>query len=92
MYVMTITQIQHELLYSLFLFHFFRDDFNRIVHYNHGELVAVGSFDRHVRFLDVNSGHETGPLITGHAGSIKSLYINEKDGYVLSGSFDTSIR
>ncbi|XP_072168163.1 F-box and WD repeat domain containing protein 10B-like [Diadema setosum] len=69
-----------------------QQDINRVVHYNFGQLVAIGSFDRHVRFLDVISGQETGPLITGHAGSIKSLYINEARGFVISGSFDTSIR
>ncbi|XP_022092687.1 CMT1A duplicated region transcript 1 protein-like [Acanthaster planci] len=69
-----------------------QDDFNRVVSYNYGQLVAIGSFDRHVRFLDVATGHDTGPVITGHAGSIKCLYINDREGYVLSGSFDTSIR
>ncbi|XP_038064299.1 CMT1A duplicated region transcript 1 protein-like [Patiria miniata] len=69
-----------------------QDDFNRVVSYNYGSLVAIGSFDRHVRFLDVTTGHDTGPVITGHAGSVKCLYINDREGYVLSGSFDTSIR
>ena len=63
-----------------------------MVHYNFGQLVAIGSFDRHVRFIDCISGQETGPVMTGHAGSVKSLYINEARGFVISGSYDTSIR
>ncbi|XP_063961224.1 F-box and WD repeat domain containing protein 10B-like [Lytechinus pictus] len=69
-----------------------QEDINRVVHYNFGQLVSIGSFDRHVRFIDCISGQETGPIITGHAGSIKSLYINEARGFVMSGSYDTSIR
>ena len=69
-----------------------RDDINRVVSYNYGSLVAIGSFDRHVKFLDVLTGHDTGPVITGHAGSIRCLYINDLKDYVLSGSYDTSIR
>ena len=45
-----------------------------------------------MRLVDIATGHETGPLITGHAGSIKCVFINEARGFVLSGSFDTSIR
>ncbi|XP_033630134.1 CMT1A duplicated region transcript 1 protein-like [Asterias rubens] len=69
-----------------------QDDINRVVSYNYGSLVAIGSFDRHVKFLDVLTGHDTGPVITGHAGSIRCLYINDLKDYVLSGSYDTSIR
>lgn len=32
------------------------------------------------------------PVITGHAGSIRCVCILEKQGIVLSGSYDTSIR
>ncbi|XP_072044586.1 F-box and WD repeat domain containing protein 10B-like isoform X2 [Amphiura filiformis] len=69
-----------------------QEDFNRVVHYNFGGLVAVGSFDRHVRLVDIATGHEVGPLMTGHAGSVKCVYINEARGFVLSGSYDMSIR
>ncbi|XP_033118488.1 CMT1A duplicated region transcript 1 protein-like [Anneissia japonica] len=67
-------------------------DFNRVVHYNYGKLTAIGSFDRHVQFLDVATGRPYGPVMTGHAGSVRCVYINESRNFVLSGSYDTSIR
>lgn len=35
---------------------------------------------------------EVPPLLSGHAGSIKALFLHEKKGFVLSASFDLSIR
>lgn len=35
---------------------------------------------------------ELPPLLSGHAGTIKALYLNEKKGFLLSASFDLSIR
>ncbi|NWJ10074.1 FBW10 protein, partial [Crypturellus undulatus] len=67
-------------------------DPNRVIHYSGGNLVAVGSADRKVRFLGVLEMKEVLPLLSGHAGSIRALYLNEKEGFVLSGSFDLSIR
>ncbi|NXD10629.1 FBW10 protein, partial [Nothocercus nigrocapillus] len=67
-------------------------DPNRVIHYSGGNLVAVGSADRKVRFLGVLEMKEVLPLLSGHAGSIKALYLNEKEGFVLSASFDLSIR
>ncbi|NXP11984.1 FBW10 protein, partial [Thinocorus orbignyianus] len=67
-------------------------DRSRIIHYNGGNLVAIGSADRKVRLLDMSGMKEVPPLISGHAGSIKALFLHEKKGFVLSASFDLSIR
>ncbi|XP_010211981.1 PREDICTED: CMT1A duplicated region transcript 1 protein-like, partial [Tinamus guttatus] len=67
-------------------------DPNRVIHYSGGNLVAVGSADRKVRFLGVLEMKEVLPMLSGHAGSIRALYLNEKEGFVLSASFDLSIR
>ncbi|XP_071953237.1 F-box and WD repeat domain containing protein 10B-like isoform X2 [Antedon mediterranea] len=67
-------------------------DFNRVVNYNHGKLAAIGSFDRHIKFIDVATGKPYGPVMTGHAGSVRCVYIDESRDFVLSGSYDTSIR
>uniref|UniRef100_A0A8C0EBC6 F-box/WD repeat-containing protein 10 n=1 Tax=Bubo bubo TaxID=30461 RepID=A0A8C0EBC6_BUBBB len=65
---------------------------DRIIHYSGGNLVAVGSADRKVRLLGMSGMKEVPPLLSGHAGSIKALFLNEKKGFVLSASFDLSIR
>uniref|UniRef100_A0A8D0EU04 F-box/WD repeat-containing protein 10 n=1 Tax=Strix occidentalis caurina TaxID=311401 RepID=A0A8D0EU04_STROC len=65
---------------------------DRIIHYSGGNLVAVGSADRKVRLLGTSGMKEVAPLLSGHAGSIKALFLNEKKGFVLSASFDLSIR
>uniref|UniRef100_K7FNG6 F-box domain-containing protein n=1 Tax=Pelodiscus sinensis TaxID=13735 RepID=K7FNG6_PELSI len=44
------------------------------------------------RFLDVLELKEMPLVISGHAGSIKAVFLNEKKGFVLSASFDLSIR
>ncbi|NXA21920.1 FBW10 protein, partial [Ibidorhyncha struthersii] len=67
-------------------------DRSRIIHYSGGNLVAVGSADRKVRLLGMSAMKEVPPLLSGHAGSIKALFLNEKKGFVLSASFDLSIR
>ncbi|XP_026716773.1 CMT1A duplicated region transcript 1 protein [Athene cunicularia] len=69
-----------------------QSDRSRIIHYSGGNLVAVGSADRKVRLLDLSGMKEVPPVLSGHAGSIKALFLNEKKGFVLSASFDLSIR
>ncbi|XP_078658550.1 F-box and WD repeat domain containing protein 10B-like [Branchiostoma floridae x Branchiostoma belcheri] len=69
-----------------------QDDPHRRVHHDGKKLVALGSVDRKVRILDVMSGREHRTPITGHAGSIKCVYISEERGFVLSGSYDTTVR
>nr|XP_060620495.1 F-box and WD repeat domain containing protein 10B [Anolis sagrei ordinatus] len=67
-------------------------DPNRVVHYTGGKLLAFGSSDRKIRFLNVTNLKSVPPLLYGHAGSIRALYINEQKGFLLSGSYDLSIR
>ncbi|KAM6119073.1 F-box and WD repeat domain containing protein 10B [Phoenicopterus ruber ruber] len=69
-----------------------QSDRSRIIHYSGGNLVAVGSAGRKVRLLGTSGMKEVPPLLSGHAGSIKALFLNEKKGFVLSASFDLSIR
>ncbi|XP_045213694.2 uncharacterized protein LOC123564291 isoform X3 [Mercenaria mercenaria] len=80
------------------------EDPHRVFHTDGGKLIAIGSKDRKIRFIDNTSGREHKrmtkgestddelPVITGHAGSIRCVHILEKQGLVLSGSYDTSIR
>ncbi|XP_074649289.1 F-box and WD repeat domain containing protein 10B-like [Tubulanus polymorphus] len=68
------------------------EDPNRVFHTDGGSLIAIGSNDRKVRFLDNVTGRTVGPTVHGHAGSIKCLHMCESKGFVLSGSYDTSIR
>ncbi|KAJ7984856.1 hypothetical protein DPEC_G00359110 [Dallia pectoralis] len=69
-----------------------RDDSSRVVHYDGGQLVAVGSKDRVVRLLDVATLTEVNPVIQGHAGSIRALLLCEEKELVISASYDLSIR
>ncbi|XP_074900121.1 F-box and WD repeat domain containing protein 10B [Buteo buteo] len=69
-----------------------QSDRSRTIHYSGGNLVAIGSADRKVRLLGMSEMKEVPPLLSGHAGSIKALFLNEKKGFVLSASFDLSIR
>uniref|UniRef100_A0A8C4UK70 F-box domain-containing protein n=1 Tax=Falco tinnunculus TaxID=100819 RepID=A0A8C4UK70_FALTI len=69
-----------------------QSDKSRIIHYNGGNLVAIGSADRKVRLLDMSGMKEMPPLLSGHAGSIQALFLHEKKGLVLSASVDLSIR
>ncbi|XP_055578998.1 F-box and WD repeat domain containing protein 10B [Falco cherrug] len=69
-----------------------QSDESRIIHYNGGNLVAIGSADRKVRLLDMSGMKEMLPLLSGHAGSIQALFLHEKKGLVLSASVDLSIR
>ncbi|XP_060109115.1 F-box and WD repeat domain containing protein 10B-like [Heteronotia binoei] len=68
------------------------EDPGRVIHYSGGNLVAFGSVDRKIHFLDVNEVKEVHPLLFGHAGRIHAIYFNEQKGLLLSGSYDLSIR
>ncbi|GFO23350.1 F-box/WD repeat-containing protein 10 [Plakobranchus ocellatus] len=68
------------------------EDSHRVMHTDGSHLIALGSKDRKVRFIDCDSGKETGPLITGHAGSVRCCFLVQDKGIVLSGSYDTSVR
>ncbi|KAM6317645.1 LOW QUALITY PROTEIN: F-box/WD repeat-containing protein 10-like [Podargus strigoides] len=69
-----------------------QSDQSRIIHYSGGNLVAIGSADRKVRFVGTSGMKEVPPLLSGHAESIKALFLNEKKGFVLTASHDLSIR
>nr|KAG5713481.1 hypothetical protein BaRGS_025029 [Batillaria attramentaria] len=68
------------------------EDSHRVIHTDGGGLIALGSRDRKVRFIDCESGKEHGPVITGHAGSVRCVHLCEEKAIVFSGSYDTSIR
>ncbi|XP_072098258.1 F-box and WD repeat domain containing protein 10B isoform X1 [Mobula birostris] len=67
-------------------------DPSRVIHYNGGTMIASGSSDRKIRFLDIKRSKDITNVIQGHAGSIKTLFLCEERNFVLSGSFDLSIR
>lgn len=67
-------------------------DPHRAIHFNGKSTIAFGSFDKKIRFIDLKSATEKKMVIQGHAGSIKSIYICETKGIVITGSYDTSIR
>ena len=73
--------------------HFFsRSDLTRVIHADAGKWIAIGAHDKKVRFIHSESGKQVGPVISGHAGTVRTVAINQAEGYVLSGSYDTSIR
>ena len=63
-----------------------------MIHTDAGKWIAVGSQDKKVRFIHSESGKSVGPVVSGHAGTVRTVAINQTEGYVLSGSYDTSIR
>ncbi|XP_075702370.1 F-box and WD repeat domain containing protein 10B-like [Rhinoderma darwinii] len=67
-------------------------DPHRVIHFDGGRLVAVGSRDRKVKLYDVADMAQIPPLIQGHAGSIRVVRLCEERGFVFSGGFDLSIR
>ncbi|XP_047689889.1 F-box and WD repeat domain containing protein 10B isoform X2 [Prionailurus viverrinus] len=66
-------------------------DRNRIIHYSGGHLVAVSS-NRKIQLLDVIQVKEVPIAFRGHAGSVRALFLCEKKNFLLSGSYDLSIR
>lgn len=69
-----------------------KKDPHRVAHFNGVNLVAFGSFDKKIRFIDLKMACEKPNTIQGHAGSIKCIYICESKKIVVTGSYDTSIR
>ncbi|XP_027944863.1 CMT1A duplicated region transcript 1 protein isoform X3 [Eumetopias jubatus] len=66
-------------------------DRNRVVHYSGGDLVAVSS-NRKIQLLDVIQVKELPIEFHGHAGSVRALFLCEEENFLLSGSYDLSIR
>ncbi|XP_056406213.1 F-box and WD repeat domain containing protein 10B-like [Hyla sarda] len=67
-------------------------DPHRVIHFDGGRLVAVGSRDRRVKLYDMADMAQIPPLIQGHSGSIRAVRLCEERGFVFSGGFDLSIR
>ena len=70
----------------------FRPSEQRVIHTDGGRLIAMATNDKKIRLIDSETCHFVKPVISGHAGSIRCVAISEDQGYVVSGSFDTSIR
>ena len=68
-----------------------RWDRNRIIHYSGGDLVAVSS-NRKIQLLDILQVKEVPVAFRGHAGSVRALFLCEQENFLLSGSYDLSIR
>ncbi|KAM5214694.1 F-box and WD repeat domain containing protein 10B isoform 10-T10 [Hipposideros larvatus] len=66
-------------------------DRNRIIHYSGGDLVAVSS-NRKIQLLDILQAHVVPMKFRGHAGSVQALFLCEDENFLLSGSYDLSIR
>ncbi|KAM8954817.1 F-box and WD repeat domain containing protein 10B isoform 3-T3 [Lycaon pictus] len=66
-------------------------DRNRVIHYSGGDLVAVSS-NRKIQLLDVIQVKELPIKFRGHAGSVRTLFLCEEENFLLSGSYDLSIR
>ncbi|XP_007943775.1 CMT1A duplicated region transcript 1 protein [Orycteropus afer afer] len=66
-------------------------DRNRVIHYSGGDLVAVSS-NRKIQLLDIIQVKEIPIEFRGHAGSIRALFLCEEENFLLSGSYDLSIR
>ncbi|XP_047401505.1 F-box and WD repeat domain containing protein 10B [Sciurus carolinensis] len=66
-------------------------DQNRVIHYAGGELVAVSS-NRKIKLLNILKIKVIPIEFRGHAGSIRTLFLCEEEHFLLSGSYDLSIR
>uniref|UniRef100_A0A2K5S1L5 Uncharacterized protein n=1 Tax=Cebus imitator TaxID=2715852 RepID=A0A2K5S1L5_CEBIM len=66
-------------------------DQNRVIHYSGGDLIAVSS-NRKIRLLDIIQGKAIPVEFRGHAGSVRALFLCEEENFLLSGSYDLSIR
>ncbi|XP_027989671.2 F-box and WD repeat domain containing protein 10B isoform X2 [Eptesicus fuscus] len=66
-------------------------DRNRVIHYSGGDVVAVSS-NRKIQLLDVLQAKEIPVQFRGHTGSVRALFVCEAENFLLSGSYDLSIR
>ncbi|XP_026265204.2 F-box and WD repeat domain containing protein 10B isoform X3 [Urocitellus parryii] len=66
-------------------------DQNRVIHYSGGELIAVSS-NRKIKLLNILKIKVIPIEFRGHVGSIRTLFLCEGEHYLLSGSYDLSIR
>ena len=68
-----------------------RSEAKRATHYAGKRFLAVGSYDNKIRVIDVIRGYVV-RVIAGHAGSVRCVYLREDRQYVVTGSYDTTIR
>ncbi|XP_029069200.1 CMT1A duplicated region transcript 1 protein [Monodon monoceros] len=66
-------------------------DRNRVIHYSGGDLLAVSS-NRKIQLLDIIQIKQIPIKFRGHTGSIRTLFLCEEENFLLSGSYDLSIR
>ncbi|XP_069337987.1 F-box and WD repeat domain containing protein 10B isoform X3 [Eulemur rufifrons] len=66
-------------------------DNSRVIHYSGGDLVAVSS-NRKIHLLDIMQFTKLPIEFRGHAGSVRALFLCEEENFLLSGSYDLSIR
>ncbi|KAM8817980.1 F-box and WD repeat domain containing protein 10B [Rhynchonycteris naso] len=66
-------------------------DKNRIVHYPGGDLLAMSS-NWKLQLLDITQVKTMPIKFRGHAGSVRALFLCEEENFLLSGSYDLSIR
>ncbi|XP_004685128.1 PREDICTED: CMT1A duplicated region transcript 1 protein [Condylura cristata] len=64
---------------------------NRVIHYCGGDLIAV-SCNRRIKLLDITQIKELPTEFRGHAGTVHALFLCEEEKFLLSGSYDLSIR
>ncbi len=67
-------------------------DLTRVVSTDGSRLVAMGNQSNKVRLINNETAQEENPCISGHAGSVRCLDLCVDRGFVVSGSYDTSIR
>lgn len=70
---------------------YFRLNKDRVIHTCGGNFLAY-SKDRRCHLIDISLGRDTEHPIAGHSGSIRCVCVQEEDGFILTGSYDTSIR
>ncbi|XP_028355801.1 F-box/WD repeat-containing protein 10 isoform X2 [Physeter macrocephalus] len=68
-----------------------RWDRNRVIHYSGGDLLAVSS-NRKIQLLDIIQIKQIPIKFRGHTGSVRTLFLCEEENFLLSGSYDLSIR
>ncbi|XP_030656594.1 CMT1A duplicated region transcript 1 protein isoform X3 [Nomascus leucogenys] len=66
-------------------------DQNRVIHYSGGDLIAVSS-NQKIHLLDIIQVKAIPVEFRGHAGSVRALFLCEEENFLLSGSYDLSIR
>ncbi|KAM9045348.1 F-box and WD repeat domain containing protein 10B isoform 3-T3 [Megaptera novaeangliae] len=66
-------------------------DRNRVIHYSGGDLLAMSS-NRKIQLLDIIQIKQIPIKFRGHTGSVRTLFLCEEENFLLSGSYDLSIR